>query len=76
MGKLMGDMGARVVKIEPLQGSPERNIGPFKDDKPDPNTSLYFWARNTSKESLTVNLESPKGIGIVKNPIQRAFFKK
>ena len=40
MGKLMGDMGARVVKIEPLKGSPERNIGPFKDDKPDPNSSL------------------------------------
>ena len=39
MGKLMGDMGARVIKIEPLQGSPERDIGPFKDDNPDPNTT-------------------------------------
>ena len=37
MGKLMGDMGARVIKIEPPKGSPERNIGPFKDDKPGPN---------------------------------------
>jgi benzylsuccinate CoA-transferase BbsE subunit len=72
MGKLMGDMGARVVKIEPLQGSPERNIGPFKDDKPDPNSSLYFWARNTSKESLTVDLESPKGIAIVKKLLKKA----
>ena len=36
MGKLMGDMGARVVKIEPLLGSPERNIGPFKNDVPHP----------------------------------------
>ena len=72
MGKLMGDMGARVIKIEPLQGSPERDIGPFKDDNPDPNTSLYFWARNTSKESLTVDLESTKGIAILKNLLKKA----
>ena len=72
MGKLMGDMGARVVKIEPLQGSPERNIGPFKNDVPDPNSSLYFWARNTSKESFTVDLESPQGIAIVKKLLKKA----
>ena len=72
MGKLMGDMGARVIKIEPIDGSPERNIGPFKDDVPDPNSSLYFWARNTSKESLCVDLESPQGISAVKKLLAKA----
>ena len=29
MGKLMGDMGARVIKVEPIGGSDTRSIGPF-----------------------------------------------
>ena len=52
MGKLMGDMGARVIKIEPMGGVSERQIGPFIDDEPHPDRSLFFWSHNTSKESL------------------------
>ena len=66
MGKLMGDMGARVIKIEPVSGSQERNIGPFKNDIPNPNSSLYFWARNTSKESIAIDLNSTEGNKIIK----------
>ena len=46
MGKLMGDMGARVIKVEPIGGSETRNIGPFKDDEINKNQSLYFWSNN------------------------------
>ena len=49
MGKLMGDMGARVIKIEPLGGAIERQIGPFMHDDPHPDRSLFFWSHNTSK---------------------------
>lgn len=34
-GKVLGDLGADVIKIEPPGGSPSRNIGPFYHDIPD-----------------------------------------
>ena len=35
-GKLLGDLSADIVKIEPPGGDPCRKIGPFLDDIPDP----------------------------------------
>ena len=61
MGKLLGDMGARVVKVEPPGGAPERRVGPFKGDVPHPEASLSFWYFNTSKESVTLDLTRPEG---------------
>ena len=34
-GKLLSDGGARVMQIEPIEGSPGRWTGPFVKDKPD-----------------------------------------
>jgi crotonobetainyl-CoA:carnitine CoA-transferase CaiB-like acyl-CoA transferase len=55
-GKLLADMGADVVKVEPLAGSAARSIPPFAHDKPDPNASLYFWHYNLSKRSVVLDL--------------------
>jgi crotonobetainyl-CoA:carnitine CoA-transferase CaiB-like acyl-CoA transferase len=60
-GKLLGDLGADVVKIEPPGGEPSRHIGPFLDDIPHPERSLSFWYYNTSKRGITLNLERPDG---------------
>jgi crotonobetainyl-CoA:carnitine CoA-transferase CaiB-like acyl-CoA transferase len=35
-GKLLGDLGANVIKIEKPGGDPARSIGPFYHDIPDP----------------------------------------
>lgn len=51
-GLLLAGLGADVVKIEPPEGAPTRRIGPFLDDRPDPDTSLYFWAYNRAKRSV------------------------
>lgn len=63
-GKLLGDLGADVIKCEPPNGSPARRIGPFYRDQVGVNTSLHFWHYNTSKRSLTINLQSPEGRSI------------
>ena len=42
MGKLMGDMGARVIKVEPIGGSDTRSIGPFKDDQIQQKSNYIF----------------------------------
>ena len=60
-GKLLGDLGADVVKIEPPGGEPCRGVGPFLDDIPHPDRSLSFWYYNTSKRGVTLNLETAGG---------------
>ena len=60
-GKLLGDLGADVVKIEPPGGEPNRHVGPFLDDIPHPERSLSFWYYNTSKRSITLNLITADG---------------
>ena len=60
-GKLIGDLGADVVKIEPPGGEACRRVGPFLDDVPHPERSLSFWYYNTSKRGITLNFESADG---------------
>ena len=60
-GKLLGDLGADVVKIEPPGGEPCRHVGPFLDDVPHPERSLSFWYYNTSKRGITLDLETADG---------------
>ena len=45
--KLLGDYGADVVKVEPPSGDPGRSKGPFLDDEPHPERSMYFLFYNT-----------------------------
>ena len=60
-GKLMADLGADVIKIEPPGGQETRNVGPFLDDEAHPERSLYFWHYNTSKRGVTLDLTTPEG---------------
>ena len=60
-GKLLGDLGADVVKIEPPGGEATRRVGPFLDDIPHAERSLSFWYYNTSKRGITLNLETADG---------------
>ena len=60
-GKLMADLGADVIKIEPPGGQETRNVGPFLDDEIHPDRSLYFWHYNTSKRGVTLDLNTSDG---------------
>ena len=51
-GKLLADMGADVIVVEPPGGSPQRTYGPFLDDEPGPERSLWWWHYNTSKRGV------------------------
>ena len=63
-GKLLGDLGADVVKVEPPGGEACRHVGPFLDDVPNPDRSLSFWYYNTSKRGITLNLDTADGSGL------------
>ncbi len=60
-GKLFADLGADVVKIEPPGGDASRRRGPFVGDDPDPEKSLFWFAFNTDKRSLVLDLEDSAG---------------
>lgn len=58
-GKLLAELGAEVIKVEPREGDPARHRGPFVG-KPDPERSLPFLAQNTSKRGLTLDVGHPR----------------
>ena len=51
--KLLGDLGADVIKIEPPDGDSARRRGPFADAD-DPEASAPFLYANTSKRSIVL----------------------
>ncbi len=71
-GKLMADLGADVIKIEPPGGAEERRIGPFYQDVPNPERSLHFWHYNTSKRGVTLNLETADGRDLLRTLVAGA----
>ena len=60
-GKLLADLGADVIKVEPPGGDPARRRAPFVDDDPDPEKGLYWLAYNANKRGVVLDLESPAG---------------
>ena len=60
-GKLLAGLGADVIKVEPPEGCSTRNIGPFYEDEPGPERSLYWWHYSIGKRSVTLDLESADG---------------
>jgi benzylsuccinate CoA-transferase BbsE subunit len=64
-GRLLADMGADVIKIEPPGGDSGRRIGPFVDDAPHPDRSLFFWFYNLNKRSMTLDVTQEQGAEIL-----------
>jgi crotonobetainyl-CoA:carnitine CoA-transferase CaiB-like acyl-CoA transferase len=60
-GKLLSDLGADVIKVEPPSGDPARRIGPFYQDDPHPEKSLFWACFAGNKRSITLNLEKDEG---------------
>lgn len=60
-GKLLGDMGAEVIKVEDPEGDKLREYGPFPDDVPDKEKSGLFLFLNSSKLGVTLNLKAKTG---------------
>src|ERR1044071_6386439 len=60
-GKLMADLGADVIRVEPPDGDVSRQLPPFYQDQPGAERSLYYWHFNTNKRGVTLNLDSPSG---------------
>lgn len=73
-GKVLAELGADVVKVEPPGGDLSRNVGPFHHDTPDPEKSLNWFAFNLNKRGITLNIETRDGQDIFKRLARDADF--
>ena len=73
-GQILGDLGADVITVEPPGGSPARQLGPFYKDQPDPNGSLYWWAYNRNKRSITLDITTDEGKTLLRRLAKSARF--
>ena len=59
--KMFADFGADVIKVEPPDGDDSRALGPFPDNRPDPESSGMFIYLNRNKRGVTLDIESERG---------------
>jgi crotonobetainyl-CoA:carnitine CoA-transferase CaiB-like acyl-CoA transferase len=69
-GKLLADMGADVILVEPPGGNPARHLGPFYKDQPGAETSLSWFAYNTNKRSMVLDLQQSDGQALFRRLVQ------
>ncbi|OUS92171.1 CaiB/BaiF CoA-transferase family protein [Rhodococcus sp. NCIMB 12038] len=65
---LLGDLGADVVKVEPLQGDSFRYV----DSAFDHGESAYFFGVNRSKRSIALDLKSREGLEVLERLVRDA----
>ena len=64
---ILADLGANVIKVEPLTGDPMRNMGrPAKVSDEKKGFDYQFDVSNRGKRSIAVDLESDAGIEVVR----------
>ena len=73
-GQILGDLGADVIAIEPPGGTVARRIGPFYQDLPHPDRSLYWWAYSRNKRSMTLDITTLEGQETLRRLVVHADF--
>jgi crotonobetainyl-CoA:carnitine CoA-transferase CaiB-like acyl-CoA transferase len=71
-GKILGDLGADVVKVEPPGGDLAGRRSPYLGGVVDPERSLPWLALNTSKRGVTLDLDRPEGRALLDRLLARA----
>ncbi len=70
---LLGELGARVIKVEPPRvGDDSRHIGPFLKTPDGRTKSGYFMSVNRAKESIALDLKDEGGRAIFEALLARA----
>jgi len=62
-GRILADLGADVVKVEPAEGDVIRRLQPQVGDDP---VSVYFTWANAGKRAISLDLHQPRGADLVR----------
>ena len=73
-GRILADLGADVLQIEPLAGSSARNMGPFYQDVPDRERSMFWWSYAANKRSITLEPSTSDGRALLRRLVETADF--
>ena len=73
-GKILADLGADVIKVEPPGGDASRRLPPFLKNGQSSPQSLYWLAYNANKRGITLELESQRSRSLFRQLAQRADF--
>jgi crotonobetainyl-CoA:carnitine CoA-transferase CaiB-like acyl-CoA transferase len=73
-GKILADLGADVIQVEPPGGSRARRQGPFYQHEVHPDRSLFWWAYAANKRSITLDLTTHDGQALCKRLVESADF--
>lgn len=57
-GRILADLGAEVLKVEPPGGDATRRRGPFVGGEPHPDAGVQWLARNLGKRSVVLDLDA------------------
>src|SRR5437660_3536132 len=59
-GRMLADLGADVIKIEPPDGDATRRVPPFVD-----GVSAYYAQLNAGKRNVSIDLKAPGGAEVI-----------
>ncbi len=60
-GRILADLGAEVIMVEPSGGNSIRRLAPFLDDEPGPERSFAHLYYNANKRSVELDLDGEEG---------------
>jgi crotonobetainyl-CoA:carnitine CoA-transferase CaiB-like acyl-CoA transferase len=69
---MLGDLGARVIKVERPEGDDTRHWGPPFVGPEGRRESTYFLSVNRNKESIVLDLKSGDDVGVLERLVERA----
>jgi crotonobetainyl-CoA:carnitine CoA-transferase CaiB-like acyl-CoA transferase len=61
---ILGDLGANVIKVEPIDGDMMRQWGPF-----DRSESVYYLTGNRNKRGIAVDFRTTEGLELIKSMV-------
>ncbi len=70
--RLLADLGAEVIKVEPPEGDYARRLGPFPNDVPHHDKGGLFLHLNTNKKSVTFDLDTQSGRVVLRKLLANA----
>lgn len=73
-GKILADLGADVLQVEPPTGNSARRIAPFYRDQPHADHGLFWWAYAANKRGITLDAARADGKALLERLIASAHF--
>lgn len=70
--RILADLGADVVKVEPPAGDPARTRPPFIAERPGPDRGFWWAALNANKRGVTLDLSHPRAPDVLRRLLAEA----